>query len=126
MNGISLNGVLNIGPYKGYWGRAEYDSEASVFHGEVIDTKDVITFAAPNPTALVDAFRESIDDYLAFCAERGEEPDKPYSGRFLVRTPPELHRQLANKALRSDISLNQLVVDVLAAGLRSESLNPTQ
>jgi predicted HicB family RNase H-like nuclease len=66
---------------------------------------------------LVKAFRESIDDYLAFCAERGEAPDKPYSGRFLVRTSPELHRQLVNKALHSDVSLNQLVVDVLAAGV---------
>src|SRR6185295_4965735 len=40
------------------------------------------------------AFRDSVDDYLEFCARRGEQPDKPYSGQFVTRIPPELHRRL--------------------------------
>ncbi len=40
------------------------------------------------------AFHDSVDDYLTFCAERGEEPEKPYSGKFVVRVEPELHKNI--------------------------------
>jgi predicted RNase H-like HicB family nuclease len=66
--------------YKGYEGVVEYDEEAKVFTGEVIDTRDVITFQGKSVQELERAFRESVDDYLAFCKSRNEEPEKPFSG----------------------------------------------
>ena len=63
--------------YKGYEGTVEFDKEADNFYGEVINTCDVITFQGASMRELRKAFRDSIDDYLAFCAERGEEPDSP-------------------------------------------------
>ena len=30
--------------YKGYVGKVEFDDEAGIFHGEVLDTRDIITF----------------------------------------------------------------------------------
>ena len=30
--------------YKGYVGKVEFDDDAEIFHGEVLDTRDVITF----------------------------------------------------------------------------------
>jgi predicted HicB family RNase H-like nuclease len=60
------------------------------------------------------AFRESVEDYLAFCKERGEEPDKPFTGNFVVRIPPDLHRQLYADAKREGKSLNALVEERLA------------
>ncbi len=63
--------------YKGYRGRVELDSDARLFHGEVVETRDVITFQGTNVDELEQAFRDSLDDYLEFCAERSEEPDKP-------------------------------------------------
>ena len=74
--------------YKGYLGKVEYDDEASLFHGEVINTRDVVTFQGKSVAELKKAFRDSVDDYLAFCAERGEEPDKPCSGQFVTRMSP--------------------------------------
>ena len=59
--------------YHGYTGRIEYDGEAGLFHGEVLDLRDVITFQGRSVEEIEAAFRSSIDDYLAFCAERGEE-----------------------------------------------------
>ena len=56
--------------YKGYTGRVEYDDEAKIFHGEIIDTKDVITFQGTSVDEIEKAFRESIDDYLAFLKPR--------------------------------------------------------
>jgi predicted HicB family RNase H-like nuclease len=92
--------------YKGYIGKVEFDDEAGLFHGEVINLRDVITFAGETVQELRQAFQESVEDYLAFCAERGEEPEKPFSGTFTVRIPPELHRAIAVQARLSNQSLN--------------------
>jgi predicted HicB family RNase H-like nuclease len=69
--------------YKGYDGKVEFDDEASVFHGDVVNIRDVITFQGKRVAELRKAFRDSVEDYLAFCAKRGEEPDKPFSGQFI-------------------------------------------
>ncbi|MHB1038595.1 MAG: type II toxin-antitoxin system HicB family antitoxin [Pirellulales bacterium] len=103
--------------YKGYVGKVEFDDEAGVFHGEVLDTRDVITFQGKSVAELKTAFQESIDDYLAFCKERGEEPNKPFSGQFVTRIPPELHRQVNLAATISGKSLNAWVVDQLQAAV---------
>jgi predicted HicB family RNase H-like nuclease len=63
--------------YKGYVGRADFDDEAGLFHGEVLALRDVITFQGRSVEELEQAFRDSIDDYLEFCANRREEPDRP-------------------------------------------------
>ena len=62
--------------------------------------------AAKVVAGLKKAFKESVEDYLAYCASRGEEPDKPFSGQFLTRIPPELHRQVNLAASLSGKSLN--------------------
>ena len=99
--------------YKGYVGKVEFDDEAGIFHGEVLDTRDVITFQGQSVAELKTAFQGSIDDYLAFCEQRGEEPNKPFSGQFVTRIPPELHRQVNLAASISGKSLNAWVVEQL-------------
>ena len=103
--------------YKGYIGKVEFDDEAGIFHGEVINTRDVITFQGESVAELKQAFQDSVDDYLAFCKERGEEPDKPFSGQFVTRIPPELHRQVNLAASLSGKSLNAWVADQLKAAV---------
>ncbi len=103
--------------YKRYMGKVEFDAEAGIFHGEVINTRDVITFQGESVTQLKKAFQESIDDYLAFCAERGEEPDKPFSGQFVARIPPELHRKANLAASISGKSLNAWVSEQLQSAV---------
>ena len=39
---------------------------------------------------------------------------RPYSGKFMVRVPPEVHRMLAIKAAESGVSLNRLVSSKLS------------
>jgi predicted HicB family RNase H-like nuclease len=99
--------------YKGYTGRAEYDDEARIFQGEVLDVRDVITFQGKNVEELEKAFRESIDDYLEFCEEKCEEPDKSFSGRLMLRLPRSLHRKVHVSALREGKSLNQWIKEKL-------------
>jgi predicted HicB family RNase H-like nuclease len=107
--------------YQGYLGKVEFDDEASLFHGEVINTRDVITFQGKSVAELKRAFRDSVDDYLAFCAERGEEPDRPFSGQFLTRVSPELHRRVNVAASLAGKSLNAWVAEQLQDAVNSES-----
>ena len=99
--------------YQGYVGRVEYDDEAQLFHGEVINTRDVITFQGVAVAELRKAFHDSVDDYLAFCKERGEQPEKPFSGQFVTRVNPDLHRRINIAAALSGKSLNAWVTEQL-------------
>jgi predicted HicB family RNase H-like nuclease len=99
--------------HKGYIATVVFDNDADIFHGEVINTTDVITFQGSSVKELRKAFRGSIEDYCAFCAERGEEPQKPLSGKLLLRIPPTLHAQLAAKAASQHTSLNSFIVEQL-------------
>lgn len=107
--------------YKGYVARVEFEPEAGILFGQVEGVRDVITFEAASVTDLKKAFHDSIDDYLEMCAERAEQPDKPYSGRFVVRLDPELHRDVALAAAREGKSLNNLATDAFMNWLDSLS-----
>lgn len=105
--------------YKGYIGKVEFDSDAEIFHGEVINIRDVITFEGESVEELKRAFEDSVDDYLEFCVARGEDPEKPFSGKFVVRLSPEIHRKAFLKARLSDKSLNKWVNEVLEKAVES-------
>ncbi len=101
-------------PYKGYVGSIAFDDEDMVFHGRVLGLRDVVTFEAGSAEELVSAFHESVDDYLAFCEERGIDPQKPYSGKLALRTTPEIHALLSQAASSDGKSVNQWISDTLA------------
>ena len=71
--------------YKGYTGIVELDEESGTLFGRVIGLRDVITFQGESVAEIVQAFHDSVDDYLEFCVQRGESPEKPYSGQFVLR-----------------------------------------
>lgn len=104
---------MNTMSYKGYQAVILYDEEAEFFHGEVVDLRDVITFQGKSVSELQTALAGSVDDYLAFCKQRGEEPEKPFSGQFVVRIDPPLHRAVATAAKRAGVSLNKWVATTL-------------
>jgi predicted HicB family RNase H-like nuclease len=95
--------------YKGYIGEVGFDSDAHIFYGEVINTRDVITFQGKSVEDLEKAFQESIDDYITWCTEEGVSPEKPYSGRFNLRISPELHKEVAIIAKKLKMSINNFV-----------------
>ena len=111
--------------YKGYIGKVEFDAEAGMIHGEVIHTRDVITFQGDSVAEVKRAFHESVDDYLEFCQTRGESPDKPFSGQFVTRIPPDLHRQVNVAAQLSGKSLNAWVVEQLQGAVSRVGLGQT-
>ena len=106
--------------YKGYIGKVEIDDEAGILYGEVINVRDVITFEGTSVEEVQQAFHESVDDYLEFCAQRGESPEKPFSGKFVLRLPAELHRKAYIQAKLKDKSLNSWVTEVLQTVLKNQ------
>ena len=116
--------------YKGYFGTAEFDAENEVFYGEVAAIRDVVTFQGKSVAALKQAFHDSVDEYLAFCAEHGEAPDKPFSGKYSLRMGPELHQQVATLATTSGQSVNAWIVANLQMAVANSgtiySVRPSQ
>ena len=104
--------------YKGFYGVVEYDEQMRLFHGEIVNTRDVITFQGESVDELEKALRESVDDYREWCAEEGVDPEKPYSGKFNLRLSPELHRELAIAAKKLDISINRFVEKAIEDEIR--------
>lgn len=99
--------------YKGYTGVAEVDEDAGIIYGRVIGLRDVITFQGATVAEARRSFEQSVDFYLEMCAEGGGPPEKPFSGRFLVRISPALHRTLAQAAELRGTSLNAVVEQAL-------------
>ena len=113
--------------YKGYLARVEYDDESNLFHGEVINTRDVITFLRPaslqshgsgagqgkSVEELKKAYGDSMEDYFAFCKERGEEPDKPFAGRLTVRLSPDQHKKVILAAEKAGKNVDSWIADAL-------------
>jgi len=104
---------MNTMTHNGYEALVTYDEDAELFHGEVMNLRDVITFQGKSVDELKQAFADSIADYLTFCRERGEEPEKPYSGQFVVRVEPPLHKAVVTAARRAGLSLNKWVAATL-------------
>lgn len=102
--------------HKGYVaGQIEFDEDAGLFSGTVAGLRDVVHFAGRTADELAQAFRDSVDDYLAWCMERGKSPEKPYSGRFPVRVNSEQHRKAALRAAEEGISLNAWIAKQIDA-----------
>ena len=99
--------------YKGYQAAIGFDHEGEVFHGEVVGTRDVIFFEATSVEELKKEFQFSIDDYLAMCAEKGQPPDKPFSGKIPLRISPEVHRAATAAAKADGKSLNAWLATVV-------------
>jgi predicted HicB family RNase H-like nuclease len=96
--------------YKGYAaGPIDFDPEERTFSGTVTGLRDVIHFEGRTAAELERAFRGSIDSYLELCAEAGQQPDRPFNGKILLRTEPELHRKAALRAAVAGISLSRWI-----------------
>ena len=96
--------------YKGYTGAVEFDDEAGLFHGRVLHLRDVITFQGTSVEELRHEFHESVDGYLEWCVERSEKPEKPFSGKVLLRMGPDLHQRAAIAAMKAKSSLNDWIL----------------
>ena len=104
---------MNTMTHQGYSARVEFDAEDRIFVGHVFGIRDIVGFHGASVDELEAAFREAVDDYLAACKKLKQSPDRPYSGRVMLRLPPELHARASAKAQLTGMSFNQWAAQVL-------------
>ena len=100
--------------YKGYEAVVKYSDEDETFVGEVINTRDMLIFEGNDVAEIEQSFHAVVDEYLEDCDKESREPDKPFSGQFVMRVDPKLHRELFIQAKHSGQSLNAYVQDKLS------------
>jgi len=105
--------VSNTMEYKGYVGSVEFSESDSLLFGKVIGIRSLISYEGTTAKTLIKNFHETVDDYLALCETRGEEPEKAYKGSFNVRISPQLHKQAVICATTKRVSLNSFVEKAL-------------
>lgn len=99
--------------YKDYCARLEYSDEDGCFIGRVAGIRDIVAFHGDSVVELRAAFEEAVNDYLATCEREGLKPQRPYSGKVMLRIPPEVHARAAMQAEAHGKSLNQWVAEAL-------------
>ncbi|KAB5627328.1 MULTISPECIES: type II toxin-antitoxin system HicB family antitoxin [Pseudomonas] len=105
--------------YKGYVARIDYDERDDLFVGRVLGMRDIISFHASSVPALHEAFAQALEDYLADCAEQGIAPEKPASGKVMLRIRPEVHAAASVAARAAGKSLNQWADEVFEQAARA-------
>jgi predicted HicB family RNase H-like nuclease len=95
--------------YKGYTGIFEYDDSIDALAGHVVDIAGEIYFEGGSIEEVKESMRRAVDHYLSACEAQGVPPDRPFSGRLMIRTRPELHRAVALAAARERRSMNEWI-----------------
>ncbi len=104
---------MNTMTYKGYTARLDYDDEDKLIVGRILGICDIVSFHGEAVTELEHAFHEAVDDYLEACAKLGQAPNKPASGKLMLRIPQEVHRAALVAAQASGKSLNQWAAETI-------------
>ena len=104
---------MNTMTYKGYTARVDFDDAEGIFSGRLLGISDVVGFHADNVPELRAAFEDAVDDYVETCARIGKQPEKPASGKLMLRIPPDVHRAALVAAESAGTSLNQWASKVL-------------
>ena len=111
---------MNTMTYKGYLGSVAFSERDNVFYGKIEGINGLVNFEGESVKELTNAFHEAVDDYLAYCADEGIEPDKSYSGVLNVRLTPAIHRQIAILARQAGMTLNAFIKDTLEKKIETD------
>jgi predicted HicB family RNase H-like nuclease len=107
--------MSNAMSYKGYSASMVFDAEDKVIVGRVLEIDDIISFHGQSVAEFETNFHAAIDDYIAACAELGGKPEKPASGKLMLRIAPGVHAAALKAAARSGVSLNRWAEKALDA-----------
>ncbi len=110
--------MSNTLAYKGYTASMVFDADDKIIVGRVLDVDDIITFHGESVAEFEANFHAVMDDYLTACAKLGSAPEKPASGKLMLRVAPSVHAAAVKAAARSGVSLNKWAEQVLQAASR--------
>ena len=104
---------MNSMSYRGYTARMEFDPDDKIIVGRVLDIDDIITFHGASVAEFEAALHSAVDSYIAACDQLGQAPDKPASGKLMLRVDPAVHAAAVKASARSGQSLNKWAEQVL-------------
>lgn len=109
-----MNNVMKI---NGHQAVIAFDPEIELFRGEFIGLNGGADFYASDVAGLQREGAISLAVFLKTCAEKGIEPLKNFSGKFVLRVDPAIHEAAALAAAANGKSLNQWAADMLEMSL---------
>jgi predicted HicB family RNase H-like nuclease len=118
--------MINSMSYKGYTSSMIFDADDKLIVGRVQDIDDIIAFHGESVTQSEANFHAAIDAYLAAAKEFGSVPEKPASGKLMLRIAPEVHAASIKAAARSGTSLNKWAEGALGKAARKAPNRPGQ
>lgn len=104
--------------YKGYAASMAFDAEDKIIVGRVVDVDDVVAFHGESVADFEARFHEVVDGYIAACEKLGDKPEKPASGRLMLRIAPAVHAAAVRAAAASGVSLNKWAEQALKSAAR--------
>ncbi|AGK49462.1 MULTISPECIES: type II toxin-antitoxin system HicB family antitoxin [Burkholderia] len=110
--------MTNAMTYKGYFARVDFDGRDKIFVGHVLGVDDKISFHGETVDELTADFHAAIDHYLEDCKHTNRKPQKPASGKLMLRINPEVHAVVGIAAAVSGESVNQWSEEVLGRAAR--------
>ena len=105
--------------HQGYTARIDFDDRDGIFVGRLLGIRHLISFHADNVGGLRSAFHAAVQDYLDDCAAQGVSPEKPASGKLLLRVSPQVHAQALVASQAAGMSLNQWVGEALQRAIEA-------
>ena len=112
-----MNNVMTI---DGYQAVIAFDPEISLFRGEFLGLNGGADFYAADVKGLRREGETSLRVFLAACQQRGIDPRKHYSGKFVLRLDPEVHEAAVIAAASQGKSLNQWAVETLREAAQAD------
>jgi predicted HicB family RNase H-like nuclease len=110
--------MINAMTYKGYTASMVFDAVDKIIVGRVLDIDDIVSFHGESVSEFESNFQASIEGYLAASKELGSTPEKPASGKVMLRIAPEIHAAALKAAARSGTSLNKWAEGALSKAAR--------
>jgi len=117
--------MINSMSYKGYIASMVFDAEDKIIVGRVLDIDDIVSFHGESVAEFESNFHAVIEDYLSASKELGSAPEKPASGKLMLRIAPEVHAAALKAAARSGISLNKWAEGALGRAARKPATRAT-
>ena len=110
--------MSNTMSYRGYTSSMTYDADDKIIVGRVLDVDDIITFHGESVAEFETNFHAVIDGYISACEQLGTAPEKPASGKLMLRVEPSVHAAALKAAALSGVSLNKWAEHALRVASR--------
>jgi predicted HicB family RNase H-like nuclease len=115
--------MKDVMTYDEFIGSVHFNANDEVFYGKIEGIDDLVLFEGSTVDELKQAFRDSVDDYVATCTRYNKQIEKSYKGSFNVRITPDLHTKVKRVAVKMGLSLNQFIQKAVEDEIKQQEVS---